>query len=416
MLSAEETAWYEEANKRGLLKPDESAWFNEAKKRGLVHGSNKYKPDQTEGMGMFEKLAAGAGKAVVDMGRGIHQMAEESEQRRSETEKKLWGRELNPERNAQLKQESAVRLKDLQSNIDESRKLDAPLMKTGAGITGNVAGNILASIPAAFVPGANTAVGSAAVGSMLGAFQPTSGNESRLFNMAAGGALSLAGHGLGKGINKAVKSASNKVSSIERNVAEKAAADAAADTASARSAAGTTAQDAYRQLEHLRELGSLRSLTPDEAQVAALLEKELAGKAMEKLVPSVARKEAAALAYKEAMETESKRAAEIAASRLGGGEVKNQIMARVKRYGPAVAGGLVGNMIFPGLGGSVGGAATGLVLRPAIRSVANLSKNPAVQHKLLSPIAKVPELTPKQQALIKALMMSSIPSVNASQE
>lgn len=315
--------------------------------------SEKIRNSVTEGMTGYDKFKAGAGKAVYDLGRGAGQMLGVVDQ----------------------------------ADVDEAKRLDAPLMKTTSGTAGNITGNILASIPASFVPGANTAVGASLIGAGMGALQPTSVGDSRLNNAAFGGAAGLAGYGIGKGLNKAVSSASQKVSSIESKVAERAAIDAAAETASARSAAGTAAQDAYRQLEHLRDLGAIRSLSPDEAMVVAQLEKELAGKAAEKLIPAATRKASTAEAYKQAIETETKRAAELAAQRLGGGEAKSQLMARVKRYGPAALGGIVGNMIFPGLGGSVGGAATGLVLRPALRSMINLSKNPAVQRQMLTPLA-----------------------------
>lgn len=315
--------------------------------------SEKGKNSAIEGMSDIQKFWAGAGKAVYDLGRGAGQLTGFLDQK----------------------------------DIDEARKLDAPLMSTGAGKWGNVTGNVLSSIPAAFIPGANTAVGASLIGAGMGALQPTAQGESRLMNTAIGAGAGLAGYGLGKGLNKAVSAASNKISSIERKVAERAALDAAAETASARSAAGNAAQNAYRQLEHLRELGAMRALTPDEALIAANLEKELASKAMEKLVPAVAQKEATAAAFKEALETETKRAADLTAKRLSGSEVSNQLMARIKRYGPAALGGFIGNMIFPGLGGTVGGIATGLTLRPALRSVVNLAKNPAVQHQMLSPLA-----------------------------
>lgn len=312
-----------------------------------------YNVDPTKGMSDSEKFWAGAGKSVYDLGRGAGQI---------------------------------VGMVD-REDVDESKRMDAPLMKTGYGKAGNIAGNIAASVPAAFIPGANTALGATLIGAGMGGLQPVGEGESRTLNTVLGGATGLAGYGAGKLINKAVTSSSNKVAAIDKSVAQKAAADAASETASARSAAGNAAQNAYRQLEHLRELGAMRALTPDEAMIAAQLEKELAEKAVEKLIPAVGQKEATAAAYKEMLESETKRAADLVAKRLGSGEVKNQIMARVKRYGPAAVGGILGNMIFPGLGGAVGGAATGLVLRPTIRSAFNLAKNPAVQRQLLSPIA-----------------------------
>lgn len=307
----------------------------------------------TEGMSGPQRFAAGAGKAVVDLGRGAGQML------------------------------GMVSDED----IAESRRLDAPLMKTAGGKWGNVAGNVASAIPATFVPGANSLVGAAALGSTLGALQPTVEGESRLQNTGTGAAFGAAGYGAGKLLGAAVRGAGNKITKIEGKVTAKAAEQAASETASARSAAGNAAQNAYRQLEHLRELKALRGLSPEESQIVKELSLELAQKAQEKLIPAAAMKKAAAQAYQEAIAKESGRAAGLAADKLSGSEVKRQMMARLMRYGPAAAGGIIGNMIFPGLGGSVGGAATGLVLRPAIRSMMNLAKNPAVQRALLSPVA-----------------------------
>lgn len=306
-----------------------------------------------KGMSTTDKLLAGAGKAFTDLGRGAAQMVG------------FGSRE----------------------NVDETKRLDAPLMNTKAGVVGNIGGNIAAAVPAAFIPGANTAVGATLVGAGLGALQPVGQDDSRLQNTLTSGALGLAGFGAGRLLGKGVSAASKKMTSIEQRVAEKAAQQAASETASARSAAGNAAQNAYRQLEHLRELKAARALTPDEQLVVSSLEKELAEKALEKLMPAAAQKEATAQAYREAIQTEAGRAAKIAGEKLSNKEIKTQVMARLKRYGPAAVGGMIGNLIFPGLGGSVGGAATGLVLRPAIRSMFNLAKNPAVQHGLLSPIA-----------------------------
>lgn len=309
--------------------------------------------DPTEGMSGPQRFAAGMGKAVVDLGRGAGQML------------------------------GMVSDED----IAESRKLDAPLMKTEGGKWGNVAGNVASAIPAAVIPGVNTLAGAAALGSTMGALQPTVEGESRLENTGTGALFGAGGYGAGKLLGAAVRGAGSKIGGIEAKVSAKAADQAAGETASARSAAGNAAQNAYRQLEHLRELKALRGLSPEETQVVKELSAELAQKAQEKLIPAAAMKKAAAQAYQDAIAGESGRAAQLAAEKLGGAEVKRQVMARLMRYGPAAAGGVIGNMIFPGLGGSVGGAATGLVLRPALRSMINLSKNPAVQRSLLSPVA-----------------------------
>lgn len=242
----------------------------------------------------------------------------------------------------------------------------------------------LAAIPFGMAGGGVKAAG--AVGAGYGALQPVDSDNG--MEIAKGKAISgLVGGAAGAGgqalTNKLLGGTSNKMAEVAKKVQDKAAKVAASETASARSAAGNAAQNAYRQLEHLRELNASGLLTPQQKVLVAKLERELAEKSVEKLIPAAAMKESTAAAYKEAMETEAQRTAQYAANKLSGGEIKNQVMARLKRYGPAVAGGLAGNMIFPGLGGAVGGAATGLVLRPAIRSMVNLSQNPAVQYGLL---------------------------------
>lgn len=114
--------------------------------------------DPTEGMSGFEKGLAGMGKAFVDIGRGVGQRA------------------------------GFV----LPEQVAESRKYDAPLMKTGAGITGNILGNVAATLPAAFIPGVNTVAGGALVGAGLGAVQPTTRDESVVGNALAGGVAGAA--------------------------------------------------------------------------------------------------------------------------------------------------------------------------------------------------------------------------------
>ena len=142
--------------------------------------------DPTAGMSTGEKLMAGAGKAVYDIGRGIGQMTG-----------------LMP-----------------QSAIDEARARDAALMQTGAGMAGNVLGNIAtAAIPGRALmaaPGiigkagtalaAPTSFGQAAAGgAMMGALQPAVTGESRLENIgesALGGGLGYgAAAGLGRVMN-----------------------------------------------------------------------------------------------------------------------------------------------------------------------------------------------------------------------
>jgi len=123
---------------------------------------DRAKYDPTIGMSGFEKFAAGAGKAMTDVGRGIRQYL--------------------PEAIGGLSSEQ----------VAEARALDAPLMNTGAGMAGNIAGNVAMAAPAAFIPGAATIPGSAAVGAAYGALQPGVSAGERLKNVAIGGAAGAA--------------------------------------------------------------------------------------------------------------------------------------------------------------------------------------------------------------------------------
>lgn len=99
------------------------------------------------------RFAAGAGKAMTDIARGAGQM---------------------------------VGLVS-EDDIEEARQRDKPLMNTGAGVAGNVAGNLAVALPTAFIPGANTVTGGAAIGATMGALQPVGRDESRLTNTVTGG-------------------------------------------------------------------------------------------------------------------------------------------------------------------------------------------------------------------------------------
>lgn len=120
--------------------------------------------DPTEGMSSTEKFLAGAGKAFIDVGRGVGQLV------------------------------GAVSRED----VDEARRLDAPLMRTGAGRAGSIAGSVAAFAPTAFIPGANTAAGAGLIGAGMGATQPVGTEDSRLANIGIGAGLGVAGQQVGR--------------------------------------------------------------------------------------------------------------------------------------------------------------------------------------------------------------------------
>lgn len=126
--------------------------------------------DPTEGMSGGQKFLAGAGKGFADLGRGAGQLLRSGI---GETAGNALGLPTT-------------------ADIEESRRLDAPLMRTGAGVAGNVAGSIAAALPTAFIPGANTIGGAAVLGAAQGALQPVGEKDSRLQNIGTGAVFGAA--------------------------------------------------------------------------------------------------------------------------------------------------------------------------------------------------------------------------------
>ena len=111
----------------------------------------------TAGMSGTQKFLAGTGKAFSDTALGVKQLLGMASEQ----------------------------------DVMEARERDKPLMQTGAGMAGNVIGNVAATVPMAFVPGVNTIGGAAAAGAGLGMLQPAGSLEERGKNVmygAAGGA------------------------------------------------------------------------------------------------------------------------------------------------------------------------------------------------------------------------------------
>jgi hypothetical protein len=89
---------------------------------------------------------------------------------------------------------------DNPGEIDEHKRAMAGLNTTNAGAVGDFVGQAALAVPAALIPGANTMLGSIALGGGLGALQPVGSEESRLGKAmmgAAGGAIgTLAGRAI----------------------------------------------------------------------------------------------------------------------------------------------------------------------------------------------------------------------------
>jgi hypothetical protein len=147
----------------GLAKPedfypDNSAELQSEARRGVV-----------DSMSGLQKFGAGIGQGITDLGYGIGQ---------------------------------AVGLVD-QDTVRDKARTDSALMGTGLGKTGAVVGQIGAAVPAAFIPGANSAVGATLIGAGLGAAAPVAEGDvlqGKALSGAVGAAAGLGGHLLGKAV------------------------------------------------------------------------------------------------------------------------------------------------------------------------------------------------------------------------
>lgn len=150
--------------------PDETdpAVIQRVVKSQIESAKKSIQVSPTDGMTTGDKLLAGIGKGFVDTGRGVKQLLNIGDQ------------------------------DQLRRDIEESRRLDKPLMDTGAGIAGNVVGNIAATAPALFIPGANTIAGGSAIGAGMGAVTPSLSDEEALANSALGGAGGAVGVAAGR--------------------------------------------------------------------------------------------------------------------------------------------------------------------------------------------------------------------------
>jgi len=120
--------------------------------------------DVTQDMSGMEKFNAGVGKAFVDMGRGIGNIVTD----------------IAP---GAAKYGFATR-----ADTEQAQKLDANLMNTGAGMAGNIGGNITMMAPAMMIPGAASLGGAATIGALGGMLQPVGKEDSRLANQGIGAA------------------------------------------------------------------------------------------------------------------------------------------------------------------------------------------------------------------------------------
>lgn len=139
-----------------------------------------------------ENLAAGAGKAVMDLAQGAGQYLGITDR----------------------------------ADVAGTRERDAPLMGTTAGKVGNVVGGVASAVPAMMIPGVNTVAGAAAVGGVFGALQPSTSTQETLLNTGIGVAGGAAGQYLGGKLGSYL---SNKLAARATSMAAASAQNAARD-------------------------------------------------------------------------------------------------------------------------------------------------------------------------------------------
>lgn len=202
--------------------------------------------DPTEGMNTGEKLLAGVGQGMTDLYYGVGQRLGKIDQ----------------------------------ATIDEKKRLDAPLKKTTAGAIGGVGGRVALGLPAVLIPGANTLVGAGVIGSIQGAAEPTSQDESVLKNMLIGGASSTAGVALGRLLRAGYQGAKGLIepfteagqNRIAGRTLERFATDPSALRGATNAATATGARPTLAEATRDTGIASLeRSLAQQDPQVAAML-------------------------------------------------------------------------------------------------------------------------------------------------
>jgi hypothetical protein len=123
--------------------PDPERDARIAQRTAEIQAADRERYNPTAGMSGTEKFLAGAGKAMSDTVRGAGQLV---------------GRGLDAVSGTGGGAPLSQRLGLPQySDIEETRQLDAPLMDTGAGVAGNIGGNVLMTlVPGAAVKGVAT--------------------------------------------------------------------------------------------------------------------------------------------------------------------------------------------------------------------------------------------------------------------
>jgi hypothetical protein len=222
-----------------------------------------------------------------------------------------------------------------------------------------------------------------------------------------------AGAGIGAAARWVSGKAGQRVADATARAAEMEAQQNAKEVLSASGSLGAKVQSGNRAVENMMRLSGKVS-EEEQAVLDALEASGAAQRLRDRLAQSVGEDVPAKVAEIDAAQAQlqavlGRTDAEREAARqaiLSGGEAKQQIMARVKRYLPTLIGAIAGadkKGILPGaiagyaLGGTPGsaliGGLSGSALRPAFHAVGRMAQHPAVQSMAFRPIQKGGEAT-----------------------
>lgn len=219
--------------------------------------------------------------------------------------------------------------------------------------------------------------------------------------------------------------ARGKVAAAAERAAQQSAEAKAAEVASIEGARRSAAANAYRQPIRINEILSdpavpeaekavLRAWqqTPEYADLMTQNARNVLPQAQEALAAERAAADAAAEAranLPEAIRAETAR-------RLSPETAREQVMARVSRYGPPAIGSAVGSAIGGPVGGAIG-ALGGAGTRPMVHALGRMAEDPAVQMSIWGPLGQLGQTpkpmiaTPGLGAELLRLLRSRAPSL-----
>lgn len=209
-------------------------------------------PDPTDGMSTSERVLAGIGQSLDSGYRGIVQAGTEHFASQADWLRRGLGAAgldgaaglVDRTVGAPLR----TRVTDLRAEEAERRELDAPLLRTGGGMTGAVIGGVaqvvgpggvaklagrtpavvrrlpnVGALGSALLP--KTLKGNAALGAGIGASQPVAGDGERLTSAGAGGAFGYAGAALPRVVGSTIRAGQRAASPLTRKGGERRAVE-----------------------------------------------------------------------------------------------------------------------------------------------------------------------------------------------